>query len=138
MRPGPPRARFTRLRSLGLKRPRSEATFPGLWRLNAPCIGSGRGAAEKGFELLVATPTVATRNRLPRPVPTAPSWNTERGIFGERGQGTIFDFDPTVLQPSLTHASAGPHRVWGFPYPVMGWLSWVGQTGETGLSPRPS
>jgi len=26
----------------------------------------------------------------------------------------------------------------GLPYPVMGWLSWVGQTGETGLAPRPS
>ena len=30
---------------------------------------------------------------------------------GKRGQGTISEFDPTVLQPSLTHASAGPHRV---------------------------
>ena len=29
----------------------------------------------------------------------------------EQGQGTISEFDPTVLQPSLTHASAGPHRV---------------------------
>lgn len=57
---------------------------------------------------------------------------------GERGHGTIPEFDPAVLQPSLTLASDGPHRVVGPPYPAMGWLSWVGQTGETGLSPRPS
>ena len=32
---------------------------------------------------------------------------------GERGHGTIPEFDPAVLQPSLTHASDGPHRVKG-------------------------
>ena len=30
---------------------------------------------------------------------------------GEQGQGTISKFDTTVRQPSLTHASADPHRV---------------------------
>ena len=40
---------------------------------------------------------------------------------GERGQGTIPEFDPAVLQPSLTHASEGPHRVVGPPI-----LPWVG------------
>ena len=40
---------------------------------------------------------------------------------GERGHRTIPEFDPAVLQPSLTHASEGPHRVVGPPI-----LPWVG------------
>jgi hypothetical protein len=48
---------------------RSEATFPEFLRLNATSIGSGRGAAAKGSEPQLASPPVATRNGLPRPVP---------------------------------------------------------------------
>ena len=46
----------------------------------------------------------------------------------ERGYGTIPEFDPAVLQPSLTLASDGPHRIVGPPLSchglaVMGWAN---------------
>ena len=60
----------------------------------------------------------------------------------ERGQGTISEFDPTfstIVDQCFgrsTSSLRGPLSCHGLA--VMGWLSWVGQTGETGLSPRPS
>jgi len=56
---------------------------------------------------------------------------------GERGHRTIPEFDPAVLQPLLTLASDGPHRVVGPPLSCHGLavIGWANQRNRIVTSP---